>query len=265
MLGAICGTADTTLLQSTNYWKNAVQQGLPFTLNPAVLYRGYGANVVNNGFCLMSQFFFNGIAKKALTGGRDRPLTGAEKIGTGFSAGVVSGVVCGPIELVMIQQQRKGGGFFQTLMNCVRGGPSVFFRGTTGMCLREGVYCAGFLGIMPVVREYVRTNFSDTIGKTEDSARLAATFIAGPLCCFLSHPPDTLKTVLQGDIEQARFKGYIQSMGVLRSETGLKSLWRGFPWRLFRQLCAVFLFDKISSELAPKLFPHAFEDNKKQR
>ena len=31
---------DTTLLQSTNYWKNASQQGLPFTLNPAVLYRG---------------------------------------------------------------------------------------------------------------------------------------------------------------------------------------------------------------------------------
>ena len=36
-IGAICGTADTTLLQSTNYWKNAQQQRLPFTMNPAVL------------------------------------------------------------------------------------------------------------------------------------------------------------------------------------------------------------------------------------
>ena len=32
--------ADTTLLQSTNYWKNAKQQGLPFTMDPRVLYRG---------------------------------------------------------------------------------------------------------------------------------------------------------------------------------------------------------------------------------
>ena len=46
--------ADTTLLQSTNYWKNAAQQGLPFTMNPAVLYRGYMANTLNNGFCVMS-------------------------------------------------------------------------------------------------------------------------------------------------------------------------------------------------------------------
>ena len=36
-IGAICGTADTTLLQSTNYWKNASQQRLPFTMNPAIL------------------------------------------------------------------------------------------------------------------------------------------------------------------------------------------------------------------------------------
>ena len=38
-LGIVCGVTDCTLLQSTNYWKNAQQQGLPFTLNPSVLYR----------------------------------------------------------------------------------------------------------------------------------------------------------------------------------------------------------------------------------
>ena len=32
--------ADVCLLQPTNYWKNAQQNGMPFSLSPAVLYRG---------------------------------------------------------------------------------------------------------------------------------------------------------------------------------------------------------------------------------
>ena len=50
IFGAVCGTTDVTLLQPTNYWKNAQQQKLPFTLSPSVLYRGYSANVTNNAF-----------------------------------------------------------------------------------------------------------------------------------------------------------------------------------------------------------------------
>ena len=177
LIGAICGTADTTLLQSTNYWKNAQQQRLPFTMDPRVLYRGYTANVINNGFCVASQFFFNGVVRTALTGGSERSLSDTEKIGSGFLAGALSGIICGPIELMMIQQQRKGGSLGGTAVDVVKGGPGVFFRGTTGMCLREGIYCGGYLGIVPVVREYITTHYKESIGKTEDSARLAATMI----------------------------------------------------------------------------------------
>ena len=107
MTSAPSRCADTTLLQSTNYWKNAQQQGLPFTLNPAVLYRGYGANTLNNGLCVMSQFFLNGVIKNALTGGVDRKLSPTETIGAGVAAGALSSVVGSPLELAMIQQQKK--------------------------------------------------------------------------------------------------------------------------------------------------------------
>ena len=95
-LGFFCGFADCTLLQSTNYWKNAQQQGLPFTLNPAVLYRGYTVNVLQNGFCVMSQFFLAGQLKKIMTGGTDRELSNTEKIVSGVSAGAISSIVAGP-------------------------------------------------------------------------------------------------------------------------------------------------------------------------
>jgi len=262
-IGIFCGFADTTLLQSTNYWKNAQQQGLPFTLNPAVLYRGYTVNTLQNSFCVMSQFFLNGIIKKALTGGSDRELGPFEKIGAGVSAGMLSSFVASPCELVMIQQQVNGGGLFETASRLLKEGPTTVFRGTLGMMAREGVYCGGYLGIMPVVRQHICETYPDTYGSNDDKARLYATFVAGPICSFSSHPPDTIKTCLQGDIRNAKFSGYAQTAQVLIKERGLPSLWAGMPWRLFRQFCAIFLFDKINSELAPIIFPHAFEKKSK--
>lgn len=38
---------EVSLLQPMLYLKNATQQGLPFTLNPAVLYRGLAMSVVS--------------------------------------------------------------------------------------------------------------------------------------------------------------------------------------------------------------------------
>jgi hypothetical protein len=247
---------DCTLLQATNYWKNAKQQGLPFTLDPRVLYRGYIINTTQNGFCVMSQFFLAGVLKDFMTGGVARDLGKGEKIASGVGAGVISSVVAGPLELVMIQQQVKGGGLLSTAGDIFSKGPSTIWRGTTAMMAREGLYCGAFLGIIPVVREMVQEQFPDL---SADQARLGATFLAGPICSMASHPPDTIKTCLQGDIEGAKYKGYGQSARSLIAERGLPSLWAGAPWRIFRQFCCFLLFDKINTDVAPLLFPHAFK------
>lgn len=259
VLGAVGGWLDVTLLQSTNYWKNAAQQGLPFETNPRVLYRGYFANCLNNASCVMLQFVGTGVVQKLIVRGEDRPLTNAETIGAAFTSGYLSGFVCGPIELAMIQQQRKGGSLVGTASNLVAAGPSTVMRGTLGICLREGIYCGGFLGLMPILRNAVQTNFPDSIGKTEDSARFAAALIGGPLCSMLSHPPDTFKSCMQGDIERTKFGSMKETYGVLVKERGIASLWAGAPWRIFRQLCAMMIFDKCSSQLSRMLFPHRFQ------
>jgi hypothetical protein len=255
-IGVICGATDCTLLQSTNYWKNAQQQGLPFSLDPRVLYRGYTVNVVQNAFCVMSQFYLAGVLKNALTGGVDRPLSNTEKIASGVSAGALSSIIAGPMELCMIQQQVKGGGLAATVSSLAAQGPSTIFRGTSGMMLREGLYAGGFLGIIPVAREEMQKAYP---GMSNDQARLAGTFIAGPICSICSHPPDTLKTCLQGDVEGAKYRTYGQTLNTLVAERGVRSLWAGAPWRIFRQFVCFLLFDKINTDLAPLLFPHAFK------
>ena len=44
VLGAMAGVMEVSCMQSLNYWKNAKQQGLPFTLDPRITYRGYVSN-----------------------------------------------------------------------------------------------------------------------------------------------------------------------------------------------------------------------------
>ena len=138
--GLLCGFTDVALFQPMNYWKNAVQQSLPFTLNPSLLYRGVAANLANNSFCVGAQFWLNGVWRKMITGGVNRDLSNIEKVGGGVFAGAASSLVAGPIELVMIQQQRKGGTLLDTTLKMLQGGH--IFRGTIAMAAREGLCAA---------------------------------------------------------------------------------------------------------------------------
>eukprot|EP00326_Haptolina_ericina_P015708 CAMPEP_0181172908 /NCGR_PEP_ID=MMETSP1096-20121128/2704_1 /TAXON_ID=156174 ORGANISM="Chrysochromulina ericina, Strain CCMP281" /NCGR_SAMPLE_ID=MMETSP1096 /ASSEMBLY_ACC=CAM_ASM_000453 /LENGTH=368 /DNA_ID=CAMNT_0023260675 /DNA_START=17 /DNA_END=1121 /DNA_ORIENTATION=+ len=140
----------------------------------------------------------------------------------------------------MIQQQKKGGGLLSTALSLIKDGPMTFFRGTGPMMMREGIYAGGFLGVMPVTREMIRKHFPDSLGKTEDSAA----------CGFASHPPDTIKTCMQGDIERVTYGGFVETGRTIVATKGAPFLWAGFPWRLFRQFTALMLFDKIASEAA---------------
>ena len=111
-LGIASGLIEVTCMQSTNYLKNAKQQGLPFTLDPRKLYRcgapakhcpfapfrwnterynaclllrrGYLPNCANMGLATGFQFFVNGAVKKANTGNSTRQLKPVEQVGAGF-------------------------------------------------------------------------------------------------------------------------------------------------------------------------------------
>ena len=65
-----------------------------------------------------SFFPLTAIATGIFTGGKQRKLSDSEEIGSAFIGGVLSGFICAPMELVMIQQQRKGGTLLDTTLAC---------------------------------------------------------------------------------------------------------------------------------------------------
>ena len=155
LVGITAGIADITCIQWAYYLKNARQQRLPLTLNPRILYRGYVANCANVAAGTSFQFTTAGALNKLVLRGAQRELTDVEKVGTGlaksqrmqivlcllapktncqclqhlttllfawlclvvpgFLAGFASGVVASPAELVMTQQQLKGGSVLQNV------------------------------------------------------------------------------------------------------------------------------------------------------
>lgn len=255
VVGMTAGIIEVTALQPMNYWKNAAQQGLPLSLNPRVLYRGLAPNCVNMGSCTMLQFVFGGKIKKMITGGVNRKLTVAEEMSAGLGAGMLSALVGSPLELIMIQQQRKGTNIIATTISLLN---INITRGFIGAAVREGLWTVGYLSIPPIVRNFMRTTMPDTFD-SDDKARVPAALSGALFACYLTQPIDTIKTCMQGDIERKKFNSFTQTFKTLNAESGVTAFYRGATFRYGRMVCAVFMLDKLRAMLGPLIFPSAYK------
>ena len=213
------------------------------------------ANAVNMGSCTMIQFAVGGSLKKLVLGGEQRTLKSHEEMGTGIAAGITSALVGSPLELIMIQQQRKGGGAVETFKSIAN--PNNFFRGFMGAAVREGLWTCGYLSIPPIVRRNLREMYPDKFD-TDNKARVPAALLGGLFACYLTHPFDTVKTCMQGDIERKTYGTFVNTAKKI-SEDGLTAFYRGATFRYGRMVCAVFMMDFLQAQVGPLLYPSAFK------
>lgn len=255
-VGMAAGAIEVTTLQPLNYFKNMIQQGIPVEYNPRTWYRGVGANIINMGSCTMIQFSVGGAAKKAIIGSENRSLEAYEEMGAGIFAGVMSAFLGSPLELIMIQQQRKGGSTMNTIGNIAN--PATIGRGFVGTAVREGLWTCGYLSIPPIIRRQLRDSFPDTFD-SDAKARVPASLLGGLFGCYMTHPFDTIKTCMQGDIENQKFKGLVHTARIVYGENGITGFYRGALFRYSRMVIAVGMLDTLGSVIGPVLYPHRFE------
>lgn len=245
------------LLQPFNYAKNMVQQNRPISLNPSVMYRGVAANAVNMGSCTMTQFAVGGKMKQIVLGDSPpRPLTLKEEMTCGITGGSVSALIGSPLELVMIQQQVKGGSMAQTLSNIAS--PSTLTRGLFGCAVREALWTCGYLSIPPVIRRNLKENYPEQF-PDDNTARIPAALLGGLFGCYMTHPFDTIKTCMQGDIERKTYGSFFHTAGVIWNQSGIVGFYRGAPFRYGRMACAVFIMDITKDFVSQLLYPEAFQ------
>ena len=165
-LGVTVALVEGIILQPTLYWKNAMQQALPLTLDPRKLYRGIGASLANEAGQMSIQFGVTGMLKSQLSAAGEAELSGTAEVAAAAAGGMTAAVFASPVELVMIQQQRFGGGLLGTPLQVAReygvtaGG---LFRGLGPAVIRVSsrLPCSGLL--CPVMSTLSTTDVSTTL------------------------------------------------------------------------------------------------------
>jgi len=255
-IGVSAGVLDITLTQWMIYGKNAAQQRIAFSFDPKVLYRGYSMSTTNMCVLYGLQFPLTGMVTHMITQGKERRLSGSEQLLAGFLGGAMSGFVCAPMELVMIQQQKFGTSLVGTAIRIVqKSGMTGMFRGLLMSCGREGAFAAGTLGIMPTIKRYA----VEELGMSQSTGSMAGALCGGIVVGTLSHPLDTIKTCQQGDLMHSQYKGVVHTTRALTSEAGVRRFFSGWSWRTGRMVIQTLLFDITVSKLSPVLFPRHFE------
>jgi hypothetical protein len=189
ILGITAALCEGILLQPSLYWKNAKAQNLPFTMNPRVIYRGTAASLYNEMQMMGLQFGLTGMFQ-SLRGGKD----GADdKFGdymSAFCGGSVAALFASPVELIMIQQQLKGGTTIAAVQNVTRDhGISILFRGLLPAMVRDALYVSGFLGVTPLLQNYLMRNQN----MSTPEAGFWASMVGGIVAAVPSHPLDLVK------------------------------------------------------------------------
>lgn len=256
-VGMAVGCIEVLTLQPFNYLKNMTQIGHPISLNPLVMYRGVTANAVNMGSCTMIQFTIGGYLRKLTLGeDRERILSFQEELVCGLGAGTASAFVGSPLELIMVQQQKKGTSINQTLSKIMEK-PANLGRGFIGCAVREALWTVGYLSIPPVVRRELMDRFPDYL-PTNDHARIPAALLGAFFACYLTHPFDTIKTCMQGDIERTTYGSLPQTARTIWGQHGILGFYRGASFRYGRMVCAVFIMDLMQEKVGKLLYPSAF-------
>lgn len=235
-LGLCIAVVESILLQPTVYWKNARIQNKPFTLKPSVIYRGAFAGACNEMQSMSLQFCSTRFFQKIFT--TNHTLTDNQKLYSAFCGGVAVAFLGSPLELVMIQQQIKGGHMFTVAFDIIRTtGIAGLARGLIPTIGRESLYVTGMLGVTPVLHNI----FTQKYDMSHNAASFYASVIGGTIAAFPSHPFDMIKTCMQSDIEKKTYHGVMDTVSSLHSNGGVLRFTRGLMWRSIGIIATVYI------------------------
>jgi len=128
-------------------------------------------------------------------------------------------------------------------------------RGVTTTCGREAMFTMAMLGITPAIQHNLVTGPY----KLDKNSALAAGALTG--ACFaatLTHPLDTIKTCMQGDLGQVKYTDVLSTGRSLAAEYGVvQGLFKGLHFRIGLISTTFFLVNYFKQKTVPLLFPHA--------
>lgn len=242
-------------MQPTVYWKAEMQQGrfnLRRAVNPRFAYRGTAIAATSIAPITAIQFSVNGACMSALSD--FQPVTASML--SSVMAGVVSAAVQSPCQLVEINQQKHGGNVLSIPRRVIdTHGLAGMWRGWSMTTAREAIFCCSYFSSAPLLSKAVRERSS--LG--EGSSAGVGAVLAGTVGAVLTHPADTFKTRLQGDLFPDSATGRLPINVSLRAAAAdmvatsggstvgaISKCYAGFSPRLLRIACCTFIYGRLN-------------------
>ena len=253
ILGTIAAFIEAVLLQPTLYWKNANAMKLPFTLSPKIIYRGTAASIFNEMQMMGLQFGITGFFQKLFISEQNQKMTVGQTFISAILGGMIAANAASPVELIMVQQQRHGGTFWNTPARIFREhglGLNGIMRGVVPTMLRDSIYVSGMLGVTPLIQAYLMEKHS----YSQASASFFGSIAGGVFGAVVSQPVDVVKTCMQGDIERVKYKHFLEAVRQVWSEGGLNRIFNGCMWRTINIVGTVYVANECKNRFPPYLF-----------
>lgn len=250
-LGLVSGIMTKAINYPLLAWTTATQQGLRVPLKPSIIYRGMPVATFSTGTTVAVQFgatsFFTRILATRIGHG-DRAT-----VGGAFLGGAVAGVPCSVWELCMIQQQRFGGSLIRTAQAIARArGVTSLSRGIMMTVGRESLFTMAMLGLTPLVQN----KLVETSGLGTNSSLAAGSMLSAGFAGAITHPMDTIKTRMQGDLGRGRYSGVIATGKSIAAEYGVaQGFFKGLSFRTGTIATSFFMINAFKQCLEPIFFP----------
>ncbi|QDZ20680.1 mitochondrial substrate carrier protein [Chloropicon primus] len=249
VIGGVSGIIEVCCTQPTVAVKNALQEARPIHFTPRFMYTGLVVNAASIAPITAVQFGAN----RALTpffSDKNGVLSPLMKLATAGTAGMISSLVSGPAELIMIQQQKFGtsmGGTFKSLVS--QKGPTIMGKGLSLAAGRDGLYTCFVLGSCHVITAQAQESF----GLSPSAAFTVGGLTSGIGAAIFTHPFDTMKTRVQGNALEPTQKSIPEVFSSIWKEGGVGGFYKGFIARGVRLTAAMFILNLSKSKMEEAL------------
>ncbi|EEH54476.1 mitochondrial carrier family [Micromonas pusilla CCMP1545] len=244
-VGAFGGIVETCVQMPLITFKICVQSGKPLPSNVAGWYRGVVAAAAPIAPITAIQVAVNGAIERSVTGGV-RDASSVERIGVAMAAGATSSILYSPVDLIVIQQQKRGLDSAAATIKAIASehGALALCRGLSACVVREAIYTAGYLGLAPIATESLVKSV-DYFKENELTASIVGSCVGGTVAAVLTHPVDTAKTCVQSDMAGGTYPNARSALMSVYNAKGIKALYGGGLARTARLCGAFFIINTI--------------------
>lgn len=299
IVGSIAGGVSALVINPLTVWKNSLQYHYKYPRTIVGWYRGvishsfssmlFAANFFTFNKLLQQQYIVHNNANTNFNDTTQNKLTSTQICLCAATAGSFSGLVLNPGLVLGIQQSVLQLNLQDTFRKLVFDTPNkrcnfrILFRGLHIMMFRESVTQCGIFAITPLVTEKLMVKLThnnddmninmnninpsfDRIDRDNEqtSVYLTLSFLSsitvGTLLAILSHPIETVRVVVTGDLYSRRYpkSGIKTAIMLYRESGGIKKFYSGIVPRCMGIICHTFICLQIKQWFANKKVQYRF-------